>query len=303
MAISYLWSTGETTPTINVNPTETTTYTLTVTADDGQTAMATKTVNVHNTGSEVKSDIEELDLPPISETLVKFTQNALEGNGVFDVIMHACELHIHDEYDKNRISGANYSSTYIQTIQAVLQTATQLVLQGDKAYLEALQARYNIERTKAELAIAKVQLEQAKTQLEIAKLQIPLIKYQALAEQAKTCDIIDSGEPTYAGATSNIHGLFGAQLATSAKALDTQIKNDALQLAKELVVSPFNIIESADGAPASNFGLNGGNGISILNNLREAYGITPLDTETYSGAHKQYMDKYAPGATVEDDTE
>lgn len=256
-----------------------------------------------STGSEVKSDIEDLDLPPISETLTKFTQNALEGNGVFDVIMHACELHIHDEYDKNRISGANYSSTYIQTIQAVLQTATQLVLQGDRAYLEALQARYAIEKTKAELAIAKVQLEQAKVQLDIAKLQIPLIKAQTLAEQAKTCDNIDSGEPVYEGAKNNIHGLFGSQLATSAKALDTQEKNDALQLAKELVISPFNIIESSDGVPASTFGLNGGNGITILNNLRKAYSLTPLDTETYSGAHKQYMDKYAPGATIEDDSE
>lgn len=256
-----------------------------------------------STGSEVKSDIEDLDLPPISETLTKFTQNALEGNGVFDVIMHACELHIHEEYDKNRISGANYSSTYIQTIQAVLQTATQLVLQGDRAYLEALQARYAIEKTKVELAIAKVQLEQAKVQLDIAKLQIPLIKAQTLAEQAKTCDNIDSGEPVYEGAKNNIHGLFGSQLATSAKALDTQEKNDALQLAKELVISPFSIIESADGVPASTFGLNGGNGITILNNLRKAYSLTPLDTETYSGAHKQYMDKYAPGATIEDDSE
>ena len=256
-----------------------------------------------STGSEVKSNIEDLDLPPISETLTKFTQNALEGNGVFDVIMHACELHIHDEYDKNRISGANYSSTYIQTIQAVLQTATQLVLQGDRAYLEALQARYAIEKTKAELAIAKVRLEQAKVELEQAKLQIPLIKAQTLAEQAKTCDNIDSDEPVYEGAKNNIHGIYGSQLAPAAKALDTQKKNDALQLAKELVISPFNIIESADGVPASTFGLNGGNGISILNNLRKAYNLTPLDTETYSGAHKQYMDKYAPGATIEDDSE
>ncbi|KXK39636.1 MAG: PKD domain-containing protein [Bacteroidetes bacterium OLB9] len=44
--VSYLWSTGDSTPEITVSPTNTTTYTVTVTTDFGCTASASITVNV-----------------------------------------------------------------------------------------------------------------------------------------------------------------------------------------------------------------------------------------------------------------
>ena len=47
--------------------------------------------------------------------------------------------------------------------------------------------------------------------------------------------------------------------------------------------------------------LNGGNSIVYINNLRKAFGLQELDTTTYAGAHKQYMDKYAPDVKLETD--
>lgn len=44
---SYIWSTGETTQSIIINPINTTTYSVTVTGEGGCTAEATKTVTVH----------------------------------------------------------------------------------------------------------------------------------------------------------------------------------------------------------------------------------------------------------------
>lgn len=44
---NYLWNTGETTATIEVNPTETTTYSVTVSNDEGQEASANVTVTVN----------------------------------------------------------------------------------------------------------------------------------------------------------------------------------------------------------------------------------------------------------------
>lgn len=247
--------------------------------------------------------MEELDIkiPPIKETIDKFSENALDGNGVFDILMHSAELHIHDEYDKNRITGANYSATYLKAMEVVLQMATQITLSADKAYLEALQAKYTIERLKLDIEKGKIDLDIAKIQLEVAKAQVPLVEAQVASEQAKTRDMVDNGEKPYPGSNTNVHGLFGWNNKTSEKAIDTQCKNDALTLAKETVITPFQIIESADGTNASYFGLNGGNGISILNNLRDAYGVKTLDIEKYSGDHKPYMDTYAPGASVEDD--
>ncbi|QDK77420.1 hypothetical protein EXU85_01935 [Spirosoma sp. KCTC 42546] len=47
--VSYWWSTGETSETVNVSPTTTTTYSVTVTGANGCTAVATRTISVNQT--------------------------------------------------------------------------------------------------------------------------------------------------------------------------------------------------------------------------------------------------------------
>lgn len=65
------------------------------------------------------------------------TEAELLGNGVFDVLMRATKAHLDSEYKLNRIRGPEYSSVYLGSIQAVMQTALQFVLQNQKASLEA----------------------------------------------------------------------------------------------------------------------------------------------------------------------
>ena len=239
--------------------------------------------------------IDDTNIKP--KDINDLTKGSLTGSGVFDVLMASAELHIQDEYKKQRITGSNYATTYLGIIQTVLQLSTQFVLQQDNSWIELEKLKLEKEKLKLELELQKVKIKLEEAQLEIAKVQleqekqkIPLIKAQALTELAKTKDIIP-----------NVHGVLGQEIKASKATVDNANKASYLSLAKDLAVTPFATIESAEGVGASYYGLNGGNSVEYLNALRRAFGITELNTSKYSGEHEQYRNHWAPGASVNDD--
>lgn len=237
-----------------------------------------------------------------------YTKNSLTGDGVFDRMMQAAECHIQDEYIKNRITGSNYATAYIQIMNTVIQTAAQFTLTQDNSLLELEKLKFEreklkfeIEKLKAETDLAKANVDLAKAQLEIEKAKLPLILAQIATEQAKTRDVIDNGEECYEGEISNIHGMGKWQIKQTEAGIDTGNKAAAVTLAKEFCTVPFTTIESAEGIGASFYGLNGSNTVSYLNELRKAYGMPELNTTTYAGEHAKYRDKWAPGKSIADD--
>ena len=144
-------------------------------------------------------NIDDTNIKP--KDINDLTKGSLTGGGVFDVLMASAELHIQDEYKKNRITGSNYATTYLGIIQTVLQLSTQFVLQQDNSWIELEKLKLEKEKLKIELELQQAELKIKETQLEIAKVQleqekqkIPLIKAQALTELAKTKDIIPNDE-------------------------------------------------------------------------------------------------------------
>lgn len=261
----------------------------------------------------IELDLSDIDLSTPKRTVKTLTESALNGGGVFDVLMGAVELHIQDEFKKNRITGSNYATTYLGAMQTVLQFATQYALQQDAPWIELEKLKLEKQRMaielkvqQAELKLKEKQLEQAdvdleikKAQLEIEKEKIPLIKAQTLTEQAKTRDIIDSEEEVVDG--TNIHGQLAQEIAASKATIENSKKAAALQLAKTFVMDPFSTIEASEGIGANYYGLNGSNSIEYLNNLRKVYGLPELDVDKYSGEHKKYMNHYAPTVKLETD--
>lgn len=247
------------------------------------------------------------DIKP--KTIRDFTTGTNNGTGVFDIMMTAVEGHIQEEFKSQRITGSNYAQIYLQTLQSVLQVAGQFTLSQDQTWLELEKLKlerdklaYEIDKLKAEAELARAQVEIAKAQIEVEKAKLPLIKAQTLTEQAKTMDIIDSGEDIYNGDKTNIHGLGRAQLDQTASAIDSQNKANAINLAKELTVNPFSIIESSEGIGSSYYGLNGGNTVSYLNEVRKAFGMKEINTtSSYAGEHAKYKDYWAPGKSIAED--
>lgn len=79
------------------------------------------------------------------------------GDGTFDTLMKAVSVHLEKEFKANRISGAEYTKTYIAAIEQAMGGAIQFLLGRDQAYWAAVNAQ-------AQAITARVQLETAKLQ-------------------------------------------------------------------------------------------------------------------------------------------
>lgn len=103
------------------------------------------------------------------------TQSTLEGNGVFDVLMRSTKTHLESEFSKNRIKGAEYATVYLGSLDSVMRTSMEFLLQKQRIGLEAqlleqqiILAQVGVLKANAELAIVNASL--AKIPLELAQL-------------------------------------------------------------------------------------------------------------------------------------
>jgi hypothetical protein len=72
----------------------------------------------------------------ISDTIVEVTNGSVVngdwvGTGIFDILIDAVNKNIEIQYNKGRITSAQYADMYINGLQAVLQQSIQFVLQAD----------------------------------------------------------------------------------------------------------------------------------------------------------------------------
>lgn len=113
-------------------------------------------------------------------TLNDLTLATLDGTGVFDVLMRANKAHLEAEYSKNRIKGSEYATVYLGSLEAVLNSALQFLLQKDKIALEAQLIEQQILLAQVEVIKANAQVLQTEAQTELVKQQTA----NALAELA-----------------------------------------------------------------------------------------------------------------------
>ncbi len=108
---------------------------------------------------------------PKPPTLEELTERIVNGNGVFDAIMTAMKAHIKEEFEANRITGAEYSKTYTAMLQYALQYAVQYLLERDRAYYAALGAQAQALSMNIDAYTAKVRLAIAQAQAHLHKAQ------------------------------------------------------------------------------------------------------------------------------------
>ena len=70
-------------------------------------------------------------------TIAQLSTATLDGSGVFDVLMRAMKQHLEGEFSKNRIKGPEYATVYLGSLESVMRTALEFVMQNQKASLEA----------------------------------------------------------------------------------------------------------------------------------------------------------------------
>lgn len=84
-----------------------------------------------------------------------------QGTGVFDELMMAFNKNIELQYNKNRITGSDYATVYVQGIQTVLQQSMQFVLQEKQveAQIASLEADNLLKAKQLEIAEQELALK------------------------------------------------------------------------------------------------------------------------------------------------
>ena len=88
------------------------------------------------------------------------TEAKLAGAGVFDVLMRATKAHLDEEFSKNRIKGAEYSTVYLGSLESVMRTALDFLMQKQKVALEA-------QLLELQVTLAGVEVEKAHAQRDL----------------------------------------------------------------------------------------------------------------------------------------
>jgi hypothetical protein len=104
-------------------------------------------------------------------TNADLTEQKINGEGTFDVLMGAFKAHLAKEYDAGRITGELYSKTYIELTTAAMGNAVQYLLARDQSYWAAIQAQQQARLTQVQVVAARVNLETAKVQMALAQFQ------------------------------------------------------------------------------------------------------------------------------------
>lgn len=129
------------------------------------------------TGADYTIPASDPIVLPAAPTNADLTAATLEGSGTFDTIMRAINAHLKNEFDKSRITGAEYAKVYLGSMEAALGNSVQFLLQRDQSYWTAVRAQY-------EAKIAEAKLVQARVELATAKVQLAAIQYTALTQEA-----------------------------------------------------------------------------------------------------------------------
>ena len=129
------------------------------------------------------------------------TEGKVNGNGAFDALMGSVGVHLKAEYEKGRITGAEYTKAYIALTEGAMSNAVSFLINRDQAFWQAQNAQ--------------VQAITALVQLETAKVQLAAVQLEAMNQRANYAltKIRLAGESVaYCTAQFNLNDMLPAQL-------------------------------------------------------------------------------------------
>ena len=98
------------------------------------------------------------------------TTRVVGGDGAFDALMAGFSAHLKIEYEKGRITGAEYTKAFIALTEGAMANAVQYLLGRDNAFWQAV--------------LAQAQAITARVQLETAKVQYAALQLEAMIRRA-----------------------------------------------------------------------------------------------------------------------
>ncbi|MDR5839317.1 hypothetical protein [Caballeronia sp. LZ034LL] len=160
------------------------------------------------------------------------TSGAIDGAGTFDVMMQGMKAQLREEFDKGRITGAEYTKAYISLTQSTMQFAVQYLLGRDQAYWQSVTAQAQAITARIANETAKLQAATVKLEAENAKATVALTKAKIATED------VNYGQGKY-----QIDNILPVQLATA----NAQLTNLGAQL---LVIQKQQFLYAEQGEAA-----------------------------------------------------
>ena len=112
----------------------------------------------------------------LTEQISKLTNADLStgvvgGSGAFDSIMLGLMAHLKNEYDKSRITGAEYTKAFIALTETAVAQGASYLLQRESQYWANQLTQQQAELTEVQVATSRIKLETAKVEHVAAQLQ------------------------------------------------------------------------------------------------------------------------------------
>ena len=164
-------------------------------------------LNINDGAFKVPVQTSSLLLKPVQRLQVgDYTSGQVNGTGVFDKIMSGISAHLKAEFDRDRITGAEYTKAYIALTQSAMATALQFMMNAETTFwasqgsqIDAISGLIRLESDRVAYATAQynfevllpLQRDQAQIQLDTAtyNLQHTLpAQLDLLEKQAETQD-------------------------------------------------------------------------------------------------------------------
>ena len=100
----------------------------------------------------------------------ELTTGTLEGSGTFDALMRGFKVHLKEEYNQSRITGAEYTKAYTALVESAMAQGVQYLLGRDASFWQGISAQ--------------IQAITAKLQLETARVRHATAQLEALNQEA-----------------------------------------------------------------------------------------------------------------------
>jgi hypothetical protein len=120
-------------------------------------------------------------------TNLDLTTGEISGSGSFDALMRGFKAHLALEFEKGRITGAEYAKTYTTLTQNAMAAGVQFLLGRDQAYWTSQLAQLQAITARVQLETMKVQLAQAQFEAQNAKVNYALTKMRLASESVTYC--------------------------------------------------------------------------------------------------------------------
>lgn len=119
-------------------------------------------------------DLEEVIVTPLTEA--DLTSRNVDGTGLFDGLMEAMRGHLQIEFEKGRLTGAQYAEAYISMTSTAMGAAVQYLLSKD-------QARWQAALIQRQAQIAGIGVVKSRVELEEVKVRLGIAQVDALTQQ------------------------------------------------------------------------------------------------------------------------